>query len=208
MHLEVGIARAVMPGGLNMRKAKVVWHKDDDAVSPVIGTILMVAITVVLAAVLWLMVSGMISTEESDKTTVNLASPSVKSFDVTERTTACWDVTLNINKITPKDDKVKWSELRVIVKGEDGSVLNQAATPNANTGVYAGDATSLIPAGTVEFWYVEVTAGDLKMDAGDGVKITGMTDGTGVTDDYQGASVEWTKGGERIASATLPTNFP
>ena len=35
-----------------MRKAKVVWHKDDDAVSPVIGTILMVAITVVLAAVL------------------------------------------------------------------------------------------------------------------------------------------------------------
>ena len=29
-----------------MRKAKVVWHKDDDAVSPVIGTILMVAITV------------------------------------------------------------------------------------------------------------------------------------------------------------------
>ncbi len=192
-----------------MRKAKVVWHKDDDAVSPVIGTILMVAITVVLAAVLWLMVSGMISTDESDKTTVNLASPSVQSLDVTERTTACWDVTLNINKITPKDDKVKWSELRIIVKGADGSVLNQATTPAANTGAYAGD----LPAGgpvVVEFWYVEVTAGDLKMDAGDGVKITGMTDGSGFVgeDDYQGAMVEFTKGGERIASATLQTNFP
>ena len=200
MHLEVGIARAVMPGGLNMRKAKVVWHKDDDAVSPVIGTILMVAITVVLAAVLWLMVSGMISTDESDKTTVNLASPSVQSLDVTERTTACWDVTLNVNKITPKDDKVKWSELRIVVKGADGSVLNQATTPAANTGAYTGDDLSTAVA--VQFWYVEVTAGDLKMDAGDGVKITGMTD------IYEGASVEWTKGGERIASATLPTNFP
>ena len=200
MHLEVGIARAVMPGGLNMRKAKVVWHKDDDAVSPVIGTILMVAITVVLAAVLWLMVSGMISTDESDKTTVNLASPSVQSFDITERTTACWDVTLNVNKITPKDDKVKWSELRIVVKGADGSVLNQATTPVANTGTYEGDV--LGDPVVVEFWYVEVTAGDLKMDAGDGVKITGMTD------IYEGAMVEMTKGGERIASATLQTNFP
>ena len=200
MHLEVGIARAVMPGGLNMRKAKVVWHKDDDAVSPVIGTILMVAITVVLAAVLWLMVSGMISTDESDKTTVNLASPSVQSLDVTERTTACWDVTLNVNKITPKDDKVKWSELRIVVKGADGSVLNQATTPAANTGAYTGD--DLATPVAVQFWYVEVTAGDLKMDAGDGVKITGMTD------IYEGAMVEMTKGGERIASATLQTNFP
>jgi flagellin-like protein len=175
-----------------MRKAKVVWHKDDDAVSPVIGTILMVAITVVLAAVLWLMVSGMISTEESDKTTVTLANPSVKSET---RTTACWDVTLNIQKITPKDVKVKWTELRIIVKGEDGSVLNQATTPAVDAGVYVDPAA-------VEFWFVEVTAGDDKLDAGDGIKITGMD----VT--YEGAYIEMTKGGERIASATLPTNFP
>src|SRR2546428_344409 len=36
-------------------------HKDEQAVSPVIATILMVAITVVLAAVLYVMVSGLIS---------------------------------------------------------------------------------------------------------------------------------------------------
>ena len=64
-----------------MRKAKVVWHKDDDAVSPVIGTILMVAITVVLAAVLWLMVSGMIQDPEEEKLTLQLSSPTMTRVD-------------------------------------------------------------------------------------------------------------------------------
>src|SRR3989441_13372053 len=40
---------------------KNVIRKDEAAVSPVIATILMVAITVVLAAVLYVMVSGLIS---------------------------------------------------------------------------------------------------------------------------------------------------
>ena len=107
-----------------MRKAKAVWHKNDDAVSPVIGTILMVAITVVLAAVLWLMVSGMLKTEESEKTTVNLASPQVSQSTTN---TSRWDVRIDINKITPKDDKVQWTEVKILVKSSTGSVL-QAAT--------------------------------------------------------------------------------
>jgi flagellin-like protein len=40
---------------------KTILRKDEKAVSPVIATILMVAITVVLAAVLYVMVSGLIS---------------------------------------------------------------------------------------------------------------------------------------------------
>jgi flagellin-like protein len=40
---------------------KTLLRKDEQAVSPVIATILMVAITVVLAAVLYVMVSGLIS---------------------------------------------------------------------------------------------------------------------------------------------------
>jgi hypothetical protein len=147
------------------------------------------------------MVSGMISTEESDKTTVTLANPSVQSMAAgVDRTTDCWDVTLNVQKITPKDVKVKWSELRVIVKSESGSVLDPSSPVAADTGAYTGD--DLVSAVIQEFWYVEVTTGDDKLDAGDGVKITGMD----LT--YEGASIEFTKGGERIASATLPTNFP
>lgn len=174
-----------------MRTAKALWHKNDDAVSPVIGTILMVAITVVLAAVLWLMVSGMLTSGDDEKITVNLSSPSVSSFT---RTAACWDATMNINKITPKDEKVSWTEVKIIVKSAAGSVLQASTTLGNDIGAYADPATP-------EFWYVEATA-DTKMSAGDGIKVTGMPQ------TWEGAVVELTKGGERIASATLPTNFP
>src|SRR5437867_11702431 len=45
------------------RTMKSIIRKDETAVSPVIATILMVAITVVLAAVLYVMVSGLRSEE-------------------------------------------------------------------------------------------------------------------------------------------------
>ena len=43
-----------------MERRKLVLREDEEGVSPVIATILMVAITVVLAAVLYVMVSGLI----------------------------------------------------------------------------------------------------------------------------------------------------
>ncbi len=52
---------------------KAIIRKDEQAVSPVIATILMVAITVVLAAVLYVMVSGLIGgTTTSSKPAVTL----------------------------------------------------------------------------------------------------------------------------------------
>ena len=47
-----------------------------NAVSPVIGTILMVAITVVLAAVLYVMVTGLVQSPQTAKPTVSLSSGS------------------------------------------------------------------------------------------------------------------------------------
>jgi len=47
----------------NMRKSA--W-RNDDAVSPVIAIILMVAITIVLAGVLWLWVSGLVATGKEE----------------------------------------------------------------------------------------------------------------------------------------------
>jgi len=181
-----------------MRIAKAVWHKNDDAVSPVIGTILMVAITVVLAAVLWLMVSGMISTGNESKTTVNLASPNVQQ--VTRGVTVVWDVTMNVNKITPSDVKILWSELKLTIKSSAGSILlsqNAAAIPLDGSAAYSVAVPPL-----VERWYVETVVGDTKMNAGDAIKITGMPVA------YEGALVEISKGGQLIGSSNLPTNFP
>ena len=184
-----------------MRIAKAVWHKNDDAVSPVIGTILMVAITVVLAAVLWLMVSGMISTGNESKTTVNLASPNVQQ--VTRGVTVVWDVTMNINKITPSDVKILWSELKITVKSAAGSILlSQNAVPIPLDG---SAAYSVAVPPVVERWYVETVtlpSLDTKMSAGDSIKITGMPT------TFEGALVQISKGGQLIGSANLPTNFP
>jgi flagellin-like protein len=203
-----------------MRKAKVVWHRDDDAVSPVIGTILMVAITVVLAAVLWLMVSGMITDTDEQKTTVNIASPNMSTYTTQidpDGVAASgdeyyvYDAVLNVNKITPKDDKVLWSDVRILIKGSDGSVLMpEDILGDDGTATYDRDGTVATGGGVidVEFWYVETQTGDTKMSAGDAVKITGMTDGSlAALDDYQGATVIMKKAGEQIGSITLPTDF-
>src|SRR6267143_3730409 len=56
--------------GLNM---KTIIRKDEGAVSPVIATILMVAITVVLAAVLYVMVSGLLSPTGSGPRAIGVA---------------------------------------------------------------------------------------------------------------------------------------
>jgi flagellin-like protein len=53
---------------------KAIIRKDEQAVSPVIATILMVAITVVLAAVLYVMVSGLISGPSTQKPFVTFGS--------------------------------------------------------------------------------------------------------------------------------------
>ncbi len=176
-----------------MRKAKVVWHQDDDAVSPVIGTILMVAITVVLAAVLWLMVSGMIQDPEDEKLTLQLSSPKVTQYT---RGVTTWDAVLNINKLTPKDEKVKWSEVRIAIKSSDGSILNQAAEPDPD------DPPNYDITGSIEFWYVDITLNDVKVSAGDSIKITGMDVG------YEGATLQILKAGKIIGDTTLPTDFP
>ncbi len=52
------------------------------AVSPIVGTILMVAITIALAAVLWLMVSGMIS--EMDDETIDISGVVVEKSEEPE----------------------------------------------------------------------------------------------------------------------------
>src|SRR6267378_3061296 len=62
---------------------KGVIHKDEAAVSPVIATILMVAITVVLAAVLYVMVSGLITPVGGNKPLVTFAAVTQASGNAT-----------------------------------------------------------------------------------------------------------------------------
>jgi len=58
---------------------KKMWKKNNKAVSPVIATILMVAITVVLAAVLYVMVMGFGDSGNSDAPTVSLTKTTIST---------------------------------------------------------------------------------------------------------------------------------
>jgi len=167
--------------------------RGEESVSPVIGTILMVAITVVLAAVLWLMVSGMFTTSREAKPVITLETPEVQQQ--TRAATTCWDATINVYRLSPSDSKVLWSELKVTLKSASGSVLYAQNLPTLDPGVYPNDLI-------VRIWYVETNPGETKMGGGDEIKITSMDVY------YEGALVQLLQGNEIVGSTSLPSAFP
>lgn len=80
------------------------FDKNSEAVSPVIATILMVAVTVVIAAVVYTYVGGMGSSKESTPT-VSLSAEG-----------------RNGNTITLKHDggdELQWSDLKILIDGSE-----------------------------------------------------------------------------------------
>src|SRR5438552_19049464 len=68
------LSRAKALGGPRMKANRKFLRSDDDAVSPVIAVILMVAITVVLAATVYVWVSGFGSQSGTPAKTISLTS--------------------------------------------------------------------------------------------------------------------------------------
>lgn len=101
---------------------KKVWafRKDAEAVSPVIATILMVAITVVLAAVLYVMVLGF-----------GTGGTSTPSVQISSRTTTAdgykWQLTAPTSEVT-------WTDFTVILQSGTLSSTWNTATQAALTG--------------------------------------------------------------------------
>ena len=171
---------------------RIVRMRQEESVSPVIGSILMVAITVVLAAVLWLMVSSMFSTNMDKGTTVTMGEPKLETQ--TRAATTCWDTTVTILRLSPRDTKLPWGDLKLTVKSASGSLLYTQSTPNADMGVYPDDLI-------VRSWFVPAAGIGTVMVAGDEIKITSMDIY------YEGALVELISHGQLVGMAKLPTDF-
>jgi hypothetical protein len=107
-----------------------------------------------------------------------------------------WDVTLHIDRATPIDDGARWDKLAIVVKDNDGSVLN-TATPILpyDPDIYLDDTTH------TQFWYSDTDMNGW-MTFGETIVLTGLTE------EYMGAYVEVVRGGERIGSISLPQIFP
>jgi flagellin-like protein len=104
---------------------------DERAVSAVIGVILMVAITVAIAATVYVYVSGMIGGTKNQ--TPNVACTT--------------DSTANTVTVATADANIKWSDIVItadngagyIVHAADGTILGTNATTAIATDVQAGD---------------------------------------------------------------------
>ncbi len=147
---------------------KKIWavRKDSEAASPVIATILMVAITVVLAAVLYVMVLGFGGTTG--------ATPSLQ---ITQRTALSEPEGFKFSLTTPTAE-VTWTDFTVILQSGATSATWNTALQTELTGsgvqVQMLAAQVLVPGGTVNF-YVNITdlGGNGVVTNGDSFTVTG-----------------------------------
>lgn len=130
---------------------KKMWkiRKDSKAVSPVIATILMVAITVVLAAVLYVMVMGFGGGEAQTPT---------GSFTVAEKQDS-GVYRLKIGEVTPETN---WNETTLAIAGSNSDKLDPTAT-SISVGSYFLNVTDL--------------AGDDKISQGDYIEVSTLSSG-------------------------------
>ena len=83
---------------------------DEDAVSPVIGVILMVAITVILAAVIAAFVFGMGPPEQAPQASLRLSNASVDGFTLEHQ----------------GGDMIKFDKINITVNGKDIGAVNSS----------------------------------------------------------------------------------
>jgi len=113
----------------------VFGRKNKSAVSPVIGTILMVAITVVLAAVLYVMVAGLGPGQQSIPPTAVLQGGG--SWATGSLNTS---YTFTVSTVTPTGAVIAPSQLQYIVSNaQQTTMYSGAANQNSTSGSFAID---------------------------------------------------------------------
>ncbi|MCJ2541147.1 MAG: hypothetical protein LN414_07760 [Candidatus Thermoplasmatota archaeon] len=104
------------------------------------------------------------------------------------------DVSVEVQKLTPKDDRYKWSELRISITLENGTIILKNVKPTADdpsrysTGAYP----------QIEVWYIDSFMGTDDIDPGDSIKVTG------ISEDLQLAVVKLRLFGRQVGSFSVP----
>ncbi|WP_445474511.1 type IV pilin [Methanococcoides methylutens] len=101
-------------------------NRNEDAVSPVIGVILMVAITVILAAVIAAFVFGMGPSEMAPQASLRLSNASSAGFTLEHQ----------------GGDVIKYSGINITIDGTDvGAVNSSTGTLSAGETIYISSST-------------------------------------------------------------------
>jgi flagellin-like protein len=146
-------------------KMKKSWkiRKDLEGVSPVIATILMVAITVVLAAVLYVMVSVIITPPDPGKPVMTFGNFESGSQG-TNNYTASWSVA-GIDKTD-----TRFSQYKIALLMDNAPLTTTAQLLLPNTIISFGSTVKVL---------VRDLGGEGKMSVGDSFLVYGMTAGHG-----------------------------
>jgi flagellin-like protein len=148
---------------------KKIWaiRKDSEAVSPVIATILMVAITVVLAAVLYVMVLGFGGTSQ---TTPALQIPSVTTISSPDGKKC---------SLTQPTAEATWTDVKIVLQLGGASVDWEPVSSDLDGGSLVTAAYGSETLNSVAI-YLNVTdlGGDGNIDNGDYFTLTGALSGS------------------------------
>ena len=131
-----------------------------------------------------------------ERLVIGMTSPTVEQRSIDGQVR--WDTILNINWMSPNDARPSWIDVRVVIRSSDGIILESQRAPQEDLGLYDDAVDGAID---VEFWFIDRGSRDSFVAVGDAIRITGMTE------EYQEATVEIVYAGERIGSIGLPWNF-
>ena len=152
---------------------KNTWNirKKEDAVSPVIATILMVAITVVLAAVLYVMVIGFGGTSDT------APSGSFQSLKTTslDASTNTWNATITFSRFNPAPPMM---DLRITLTNNsdaaDVVTMTMVSAPTTTTQI-------MTVTGATYAAYVDPAFAGNEVNSGDSIVVRGLHRGTTYT---------------------------
>lgn len=164
-------------------KKKALIHRDEEGVSPVIATILMVAITVVLAAVLYIMVINIGGGGPSGMPTGSWGAK--KNLDSTS-------VKVDFARITPEQRPV---DLDIVLVRNETTEGKYSFSGNDDGDLILKSGTDL---GTLT--YADL-ADNQKVNIGDYVVLTGLAPNSEYT-----MSMLWVPTGDQITSTTFRTS--
>ena len=163
---------------------------------PVSGAIVAIIVAVIVAIGLIALLAylpGPSSYDPPEPKKVISFSPPVLSYREVEDINHT-DVSVEVRKLTPKDDRYEWSELRISITSENGTIIfkNVKPTPNDPSRYSTGAHPQ------IEVWYIDSFMEAGNIDPGDLIKVTG------ISEDLQFAIVKLKLNGRQVGSFSVP----
>ncbi|MCK5253589.1 MAG: hypothetical protein KAQ96_11580 [Thermoplasmata archaeon] len=153
----------------------------------------MAVIVVIGLIALLVYLHGLSSYDPPEPKLVISFSPPVLSYREVEGINHT-DISVEVRKLTPKEGRYEWSELRISITSEDGTVIIKNVKPTP-------DDPSRYSNGTypqIEVWYIDSFAEAGNIDPGDSIKVTR------ISEDLQFAIIKLKLNGRQVGSFSVP----